>query len=97
MMAEQQPFKRRDNGTFAPGGPGGPGRPPRPVEAVYLRTLSDACSPDKWRQIVDEAVGQALLGDAAARNWLGKYLLGDARLEHSLTPDEKIGQLLEGL
>jgi hypothetical protein len=94
MADERQPFKRRSNGQFEQGGPGGPGRPPRPVEAAYLRTLSDRCPPETWAKIVDEAVQQAVLGDAAARSWLGKYLCGDARLEYSLTPDEKMIMLV---
>lgn len=67
---------RQPNGTFAPGNPGGPGRPRRAVEADYLRTLADAVPQDTWREIVERAVIAAKNGDAAARTWLTRYLIG---------------------
>jgi hypothetical protein len=68
---------REHNGQFAKGSPGGPGRPRRAVEREYLATISDACPPDVWRKIVDTAVACAKGGDAKARDWLTRYLLGD--------------------
>lgn len=73
-MAETVP--RAERGRYARGNPGGPGRPRRPIEADYLRTLTDACPPDTWRQICDKAVEDAQAGDGKAREWLSRYLLG---------------------
>ncbi len=67
---------RHCNGRFAKGNPGGPGRPRRTVEREYLATLADAVSLDDWRQIVGRAVVDAKDGDAKARDWLTRYLLG---------------------
>ncbi len=96
-MTDIRPFKRTPKGTFAPGTAGGPGRPPRPVEKDYLRALSDACPPDRWRRIVERAVGQAEAGDAQARAWLAKFLCGDITLSASLTNAERQDRMLEGL
>lgn len=60
------------------------------MEATYLRALSDACPIEVWREIVQKAVEQARQGDAGARCWLAKYLLGSADLRQTLTPDERI-------
>jgi hypothetical protein len=38
--------------------------------------LTAACPPGTWRRIVDRAVREAAAGDAKAREWLGRYLLG---------------------
>lgn len=67
---------RKPDGTFAPGNPGGPGRPRRQTEAAYLVALSDAVTVEDWQEIVKVAVIAAKSGDAAARKWLGDYLLG---------------------
>lgn len=64
-------------GRFAPGNPGGPGRPRRAVEADYLRALTDRLTPDAWGAIVDTAIDDARAGDAKAREWLTRYVLGD--------------------
>ncbi len=63
-------------GRFTPGNPGGPGRPRRDTERTYLSTVSEACSPETWREIVARAVADAKAGDAAARAWLAGYLVG---------------------
>jgi hypothetical protein len=73
----EQNGKHRKNGQFAPGNPGGPGRPRRVAERDYLVTLTEACPPEKWRAICRRAVENALAGDAMARNWLSRYLLGN--------------------
>lgn len=75
---------RNSNGTFAKGNPGGPGRPRCPVEQDYLRRLAESISLDDWQRIVDRAKADALEGDAAARNWLAKYLLGERFAPQSL-------------
>ncbi len=67
---------RDARGRFAPGNAGGPGRPRRAVEADYLRTLATACPPERWAKIVARAVADAEAGDAPARAWLSKHLLG---------------------
>ena len=68
---------RHGNGRFAAGNPGGPGRPTRRIELEYLATLSDSVTLADWSEIVTRAVQDAREGDAAARNWLSKHLLGD--------------------
>jgi hypothetical protein len=69
----------RDNkGRLLPGhGVKSPGRPNRVTETAYLRGLSEAVSLEDWREIVTRAVEQAKTGDARARDWLTRYLLGD--------------------
>ena len=71
---------RNTNGTFAPGNPGGPGRPRRGVEREYLAAFAEAVSLDDWREVVGKAVADAKAGNAKARDWLSKYLLGDEPL-----------------
>ena len=71
---------RNTNGTFAPGNPGGPGRPRRGVERQYLATFAAAVTLDDWRAIIGKAVADAKAGDAKARDWLSKYLVGDEPL-----------------
>jgi hypothetical protein len=68
---------RNPNGTFALGNRGGPGRPRRAVEREYLSALAEAVPPAEWRLIVQRAVADAKGGNAKAREWLSKYLLGD--------------------
>jgi hypothetical protein len=69
---------RRDRrGRFLKGNPGGPGRPPRPTEETYLCEMLDACPPAAWRQICARAVQDAQSGNAKAREWLGRHLVGD--------------------
>lgn len=89
---------RQTNGRFAKGNSGGPGRPRRRVEADYLAALCDAVPPDAWQAIVRRAVADAKEGDAKARDWLSRYLLGNATtltelasapaLDPALSPDE---------
>lgn len=92
---------RDRGGKFAKGNPGGPGRPSRAVERDYLAMLSDRCPPEVWAEVVDRAVEDARKGDAAARAWLSKYLLGGygtashpMGLNSLLTPDERIAALV---
>lgn len=67
---------RDDSGRFLPGNPGGPGRPPRQTEGEYLRAVQRACSLEDVAAIAARAVSQARGGDARARDWLSRYLLG---------------------
>src|SRR5262245_44981111 len=68
---------RNGRGQFAPGNPGGPGRPRRVAESDYLRALTEECPPEMWQMICRRAVAEALAGDAKARDWIGRYLLGN--------------------
>jgi hypothetical protein len=68
---------RTENDRFAPGNPGGPGRPKRDVEHRYLEAISEVASLESWRKIVARAVEDAKQGDARAREWLSRYLIGD--------------------
>lgn len=74
------PDGRNPNGTFAVGNPGGPGRPRRVVEREYLAALADAVPLETWRKICKAAVDAAKAGDARARDWLARYLLGSEPL-----------------
>ena len=65
-------------GRYAAGNPGGPGRPRRAVEMSYLRALSDALPVDTWSEIVQAAIARAKDGDAQARAWLTRLILGAA-------------------
>ena len=71
---------RKPNGRFARGNAGGPGRPRRAIEVEYLAALSDAVSLDDWRKVCQAAVKAAKEGDAKARDWLTKYLIGEKPL-----------------
>lgn len=67
---------RDENGRFASGNPGGPGRPPRPIETQYLATIGDRVSLKAWGEVVDRALADAKAGNAAAREWLTRHLIG---------------------
>ena len=69
---------RNEDGTFAVGNPGGPGRPRRAIESDYLLAIAASVSLDDWKAIVLKARDDALGGDAAARNWLAKHLVGES-------------------
>jgi hypothetical protein len=79
---------RLSNGTFAPGNCGGPGRPRRRTEKEYLAALVEGVSIEDWRAIVKRAVDDATKGDYRARDWLGKYLVGDDPLSVLELADE---------
>ncbi len=76
-LVGQETADRGARGRFAKGNLGGPGRPRRAVEREYLAALSAAVSLDDWREIVQRAVTDAKGGDATARVWLARYLVGD--------------------
>ena len=69
---------RDHRGRFQRGCTPGPGRPRRATEDEYLQTLSETVTVEKWRRIVERGVSDALAGDARAREWLSKFLVGDA-------------------
>ena len=75
---------RRDNaGRFLPGQTGNPeGRLPRQTEAKYLEATMATVSLEDWAMVVRQALDDALNVDnphirARAREWLGKFLIGD--------------------
>jgi hypothetical protein len=68
-----QPVRGR---PFVKGHPGGPGRPRRSIERDYLDATVGAVPVSKWVKVVKKALEQALRGDAKAREWLSKMLVG---------------------
>ena len=68
--------RRNTNGTFAKGNAGGPGRPRRAVEVEYLAKLGETVSLADWQKVVAKAKKDAIAGDARARDWLSRFLLG---------------------
>jgi hypothetical protein len=64
---------RNGDGRFAAGGPG---RPRRATEKDYLAVLTEEVSPETWRAICRRAAEDARRGDARARDWIARYLLG---------------------
>jgi hypothetical protein len=70
--------KSRDSkGRFGPGNAGGPGRPRRAIERDYLTVLNDEVTLAEWRKIVAKALKQATQGNATARAWISRYVLGE--------------------
>jgi hypothetical protein len=73
---------RLPNGRWQKGYRGGPGRSKKTHEERFA-TLNTVMTPDRWAEIVETAVKQAIKGDKDARNWLSKYTLGDKiTIEH---------------
>jgi hypothetical protein len=63
--------------------------PRRPIEREYLATLNAAVPLDTWQAICERAADDALAGDARARDWLAKWLLGiESRLLTTLAAEE---------
>ena len=67
---------RDTRGRFAHGNAGGPGRPARAIERDYMAALCDEISLSDWREIVRKAVAAAKDGNAQARNWITRHVLG---------------------
>jgi hypothetical protein len=67
---------RTGKGCFTPGNPGGPGRPRRAVEKEYLDAVLAGVPLEDWTQIVRKGVADAKDGDARAREWLSRSLIG---------------------
>lgn len=83
--------QRGKNGQFLEGNGGGPGRPPRKTEWSYLRSTTSACSLEDWQQIVARAVADAKNGNAKAREFLARYLLGDGPVLSELAALDEVG------
>jgi hypothetical protein len=63
--------------------------PRRPIEREYLATLNAAVPLDTWQAICKRVADDALAGDAKARDWLAKWLLGlESRLLTVLAAEE---------
>lgn len=63
--------------------------PRRPIEREYLATLNAAVPLDTWQAICKRAADDALIGDAKARDWLAKWLLGlESKLLTALAAEE---------
>lgn len=61
----------------------------RPIEREYLATLNAAVPLETWQAICKRAADDALAGDAKARDWLAKWLLGlESRLLTVLAAEE---------
>jgi hypothetical protein len=61
----------------------------RPIEREYLATLNAAVPLHTWEAICKRAADDALAGDARARDWLAKWLLGlDSRQLAALAAEE---------
>ena len=63
----------------------------RKTESEYLRSLQAACSPEDFEAIAVEAVGRAKTGDARARDWVSRYLVGIPGAA-ALKPSDLAGQ-----
>jgi hypothetical protein len=63
--------------------------PRRLIEREYLAALNAAVPLDTWQSICKRAADDALAGDAKAREWLAKWLLGlESRLLTVLAAEE---------
>jgi len=68
----------------------------RPIEREYLATLNAAVPLDTWQAICKRAADDALAGDAKARDWLAKWLLGlESRLLTVLAAEESGAESVE--
>src|ERR1019366_3632258 len=67
---------RDEAGRFVRGCAPGPGRPNRSIETAYLKVLLTEVSLDMWAQIVNRAARDAAAGDAKAREWIARYVIG---------------------
>lgn len=69
---------RDDKGRWLKGGtsPNPSGRRSRAQELAYLQIMQDTVKRADWVAIIEKAVEQAKQGRTAAREWLGKYLMG---------------------
>jgi hypothetical protein len=63
--------------TFKPGWKGGPGRPKKQTERDYLSATVASVPLARWRKVVKRALADAEAGDAKARDWLSRVLVGD--------------------
>jgi len=67
---------RSINGRFGSGNSYGKGRPARAAEQDYLSALSEICTAERWKSIIERAITDAEQGEAKARMFLASYLMG---------------------
>lgn len=82
-MSELIERRRDSSGRWLKGVSGNPrGRLPRVQESEFYQQLNSLIGADDWRQVVEKALEQAKLGDSRAREWLGRYLMGEPAQIH---------------
>lgn len=88
---------RNQQGKFIQGNKASPGRPRLRTESEYLGRLTSLLTPEKWDQIVNRAIKDAIKGSATARAWLSDYVIGKPVTTISLVASEQVllNQLLE--
>ena len=88
-MSELEVRTRDAYGRWKRGVSGNPkGRLPRQTENEYLNILMEKCTPDRWADIIEKALRQAVDGDARARDWLSRYVVGDPIQVHEYLFDK---------
>lgn len=85
---------RTTAGRFAVGTKGGPGRPRRQTEADYLHVMMTTVTMETWQTIIRAAVEAAQCGDAKAREWLARYLVGEPATTAPRPFEVVVGNLL---
>lgn len=55
----------------------------RPIERDYLKTFADRITPAEWGDICDAAITAAKAGDAKAREWITRLVLGSDPMQLS--------------
>jgi hypothetical protein len=70
----ENPPMRDSHGRFSQGCSPRPGRPAKSKQANSFNHLAGMVSAEDWQAIVSQAVVQARNGDAAAREWLSRFL-----------------------
>lgn len=76
----------------------------RPIERDYLKTFADRITPEVWGEVVDAALTAAKEGDAKAREWITRLVLGSDPMQLSglarresmnVTPEAEIASEVE--
>jgi hypothetical protein len=85
---------RNSMGQWRAGFSGNPqGRLPRQTETAYLETTMREVTVDKWAEIIqlalDDALGENPHVRARAREWLAKYVIGEPSQLHQLLYKEE--------
>jgi len=94
-MSDPMPPMRDQFGKFRKGFTGNPlGRLPKAVEMEYLDVTWRTVSPEKWAEVMEQAVLDCTDDNphvrARAREWVGKYVLGDpSAIQQYLYKDER--------
>lgn len=75
--------QRDERGRFVKGTAPGPGRPAKARELAYLAVFQEIVTLDKWREVIKQAVEDAIGGGALdsqsrerARRFLADYVIG---------------------